>query len=133
MLEGAEWRLERGEYDLACFEAEQAAQLALKALLYELSGSTPRIHDLGELLGVLYDFLRKAGLEDAAGRVADFASRERRRLWLLSDAYYRGRYGAAPYTREDALDCIEAARGVLRLAGELRRAVHRGDSGEAAA
>ena len=73
MLEGALWRLGRGEYDLACFEAEQAAQLALKSLLYELLGMAPRIHDLGELLGLLHRALSEAGLEGLAEVVASTA------------------------------------------------------------
>ncbi|WP_338252736.1 HEPN domain-containing protein [Pyrodictium abyssi] len=89
----ARWRLGRSEYDLACFEAEQAAQLAVKALLYRLTGSMPRLHSLGELLGILVRFLREAGAGEAAETVAGFASGNRRRLWLLEDAYYRGRYG----------------------------------------
>lgn len=88
MLEGAQWRLGRGEYDLACFEAEQAAQLAVKSLLYELLGSTPRIHDLSELLGLLYKALADAGLTGLAERIAILGQERRRGLWLLSDSYY---------------------------------------------
>lgn len=43
--------LDRGEYDLACFLAEQAVQLKIKALLVRVAGYTPRGHGLRELLG----------------------------------------------------------------------------------
>ncbi len=41
MLEGAKWRFGRGEYDLACFEAEQAAQLYVKYLLLRFMRGHP--------------------------------------------------------------------------------------------
>ena len=134
MLEGARWRLGRGEYDLACFEAEQAAQLAVKALLYEFTGSAPRIHSLSELLGVLHRFLVEAGLEEAASLVAGFAMKQRRRLWMLEEAYYRGRYGYIEYSRGEAEDCIHAAESLLALLEEVRRRAGAGEaaSGEAA-
>ena len=121
MLEGAEWRLNRGEYDLACFEAEQAAQLAVKALLYELTGSTPRIHNLSELLGVLRRFLDEAGLEKETETVASFALARRKQLWMLEEAYYRGRYGLVEYVRSEAETCIRVARELLELLSGVRR------------
>ena len=123
MLEGARWRLGRGEYDLACFEAEQAAQLALKSLLYELLGSAPRVHDLGELLGLLYRALAGAGLGELAGRIASFAQEQRRRIWLLSDAYYRGRYGLVDYERGEAEECVGTAARILELVRGVREAL----------
>ncbi len=41
MLEGAKWRFSRKEYDLACFEAEQAAQLYVKYLLLQVMWGCP--------------------------------------------------------------------------------------------
>ena len=125
LLEGALWRLERGEYDLACFEAEQAAQLALKALLYEATGSAPRTHDLSTLLGTLYRFLRDSGLEQEARQVASHAQEHRPLIWLLEDAYTKARYGDIEYTERDAQDCVEEARRLLGLAERLRQALHR--------
>ncbi|MEB2837341.1 MAG: HEPN domain-containing protein [Desulfurococcales archaeon] len=114
----------QGEYDLACFEAEQAAaQLALKPLLYELLGSAPRIHDLGEFLGLLHRALEEGGLEGPAGLLVDLVRGRRRDTWLLSDSYYRGRYGCVDYTADEADRCIGAAREVLRLVEEVRRAL----------
>jgi len=94
MLEGARWRLERGEYDLACFEAGEAAQLYLKYLLLKLCGATPRVHRLSEPLSRLYSALRE-GFEGLAEEVADFASTRRRSLRFLEESYFRGRYGFA--------------------------------------
>ena len=99
------------------FEAEQAAQLALKSLLYELLGMAPRIHGLGE-----------AGLEGPAGLVAEAARAHRQGLWLLEDAYYRGRYGLEEYTQGEAALCLEAARAVLGLVEEVRRTLAQGEA-----
>jgi len=125
LLEGALWRLERREYDLACFEAEQAAQLALKALLYEALGSAPRVHELSTLLGNVYRLLRDSGLEQEARQVASHAQEYRPIIWLLEEAYYKGRYGDIDYSERDARDCIEEARRLLGLAERLREALHR--------
>jgi len=122
MLDAARWHLGRGFYDLACFEAEQAAQLALKHVLYFLEGSAPRIHSLSELLGLLYRFLARAGLEDVAQRVADFTAGSRHRLWVLEDAYYQARYGHIEYGEEDARQCIELAEAIIRLVEEVKKA-----------
>ena len=85
MLEGAEWRLSRGEYDLACFEAEQAAQLGIKAVLYKFLGSTPRVHEISELLGALHRVLESSGKTMLADRLASFAQSHRRLLRLLAE------------------------------------------------
>jgi len=46
----AEHHAEHGPYWLACFEAQQAAELYLKALLVSIAGTYPFTHDLAELL-----------------------------------------------------------------------------------
>jgi HEPN domain-containing protein len=119
MLEGAEWRLHRGEYDLACFEAEQAAQLGIKAVLYKFLGSAPRVHEISELLGVLYKLVESADKREAAQRLAEFVQSRRRQLWLLSDSYYRARYGYIDYDEDDAKNCVKAARELLKLLAEI--------------
>lgn len=110
------------------FEAEQAAQLAIKALLHELTGSVPRAHSLSELLGVLDRFLARAGLEEEASLIAGFAAGQRRRLWMLEEAYYRGRYGYVEYGREEAEECVNTAESILAVLEEVRR---RAEAGEA--
>ena len=52
-LEEAGRHVEVGHYWLACFEAQQAAELYLKALLVALTGAHPYTHDLVELLRTL--------------------------------------------------------------------------------
>ena len=52
-LSEAERHVRTGYYWLACFEAQQAAELYLKALLVALTGTHPYTHDLVELMEVL--------------------------------------------------------------------------------
>ena len=52
-LREAEKLLEEGEYDIACFNAEQSLQLYVKSVLLKLFGEAPRIHGVRELLGYL--------------------------------------------------------------------------------
>jgi len=49
-LVNAERHLGEGVYWLACFEAHQASELYLKALIVALTGSHPYTHDLTERL-----------------------------------------------------------------------------------
>ena len=117
MLEGAKWRFSRREYDLACFEAEQAAQLYVKSLLLRLCGAAPRAHRLSELLGRLYSALRE-DFKDVAEELARFTSSSRRSVWFLEESYYRGRYGYVEYSEEDGRECIDTAEKLIDL---LRR------------
>ncbi len=125
MLEGAKWRFNRGEYDLACFEAEQAAQLYVKSLLLRVCGVAPRVHRLSELLGRLYSALRE-DFEDVAGELANFTSSFRRSVWFLEESYYRGRYGYVEYSKEDGRECIDTAEKLINLLRRVEEVVSRG-------
>jgi len=52
-LEAAKENFLRGLYDVACFEADQAVQLMLKAYLLKYRGFIPRTHSVRKLLGEL--------------------------------------------------------------------------------
>jgi HEPN domain-containing protein len=95
-------------HNWACFSAEQAAQLAVKALLHGL-GRAPWGHDLaalGEQLGA-------AGLE--------LANEDRDRLLRLARHYVAARYpdahaGGSPgrrYSQSDADQALADARAIL--------------------
>ena len=125
MLDGARWRLGRGEYDLACFEAELAAQLYLKSTLVRVLGDAPRIHGLSELLGRLYSALRK-NYPDLAESVARLASSMRGRIWFLEESYFIGRYGLADYSEEDGRECVETAEKIIDVLGRVSARVSSG-------
>lgn len=114
-LELARYSLERGFYDMAAFNAEQAAQLYLKATLLELIGDFPRTHSILLLLGEL----KRVNEKD----VEDFIRRNKRRLHVLEDAYLTSRYFYKFFDREDAEDLIAAAEEVVSLCEELRRSL----------
>jgi HEPN domain-containing protein len=91
-----------------CFDAQQAAEKAIKAVLLKLGVPFPFIHDLGGLL----DLIRKAGgtvprsVRDA-GRLTRFAVVTR----------YPGI--AEPVSHEDYKRSIRIAEGILRWAEKL--------------
>lgn len=97
-----------GPYNWACFAAEQAAQLAIKALLHGL-GQAPWGHDL--------DRLRQ--LTEAAG--VDLGDETAHRLRRLGRHYIPSRYadnhasGAASehYDERDAVEAVADAEAIL--------------------
>jgi len=103
-LREARRHLAEGVYWLACFEAHQASELYLKALLTSLTGLHPYTHDLGELL----DSLKALGV-DAPGDVALAAE-------LLTPHYTLARYpGRRAYTYSSARAslCVESCEKVV--------------------
>jgi len=56
--------LEIGEYFIACFNAEQAAQFILKAALIKVSGAKPYTHKFTNLIRMLHEAIVKPLNED---------------------------------------------------------------------
>ncbi len=110
---------ERGYYDLAAFNLEQACQLLLKAELLRTRGGYPRTHSLVRLL-------RELGREE-------FARENIGHLTKLEDAYITSRYYVREFHREeieellrfyerfraevDSEDPLERVRRALRASG----------------
>jgi len=115
MLRLAERLLGEGEYDLAVLNAEYAAQLYIKSVLYRLSGEEWRGHSVKTLLGALSYVLRDLGLEELAEEVADFVRRSRRVLAELEEAHVRAVYGVFQYSRDQAETLVMAAKSVVEL------------------
>ena len=118
-LAAARDSLKAGRFDVACLEAEQAAQLAIKAALIRIGGAVPRSHSLRRIL---------ASLGTAVGAVekaSRFVREWRAELLALEDAYLRSRYGVEIYSREEAEICLSIAREVVEwvasLVGEMTR------------
>ncbi|AEA11574.1 HEPN domain protein [Thermoproteus uzoniensis 768-20] len=86
-------------YNAACFNAHQAAEMLLKGLIVDATGSHPFTHSLTELL----DVLRRLGRD-----VPDEVYREAE--WL-EPHYVLARYparGVKPYGETTAARCISA-------------------------
>ena len=106
---------EAADADLAVFFAEQAMQLYLKAVFYELFGDRVRGHSLRELLGILSRSLERHGYVELAGEIRSFVGEHRSRLALAEEAYVGGRYGDTSYTRDDVERLIEVARDLITV------------------
>lgn len=104
-LKAARHSLEAGDYEWACFQAQQSAEKALKALLYDRGYTSIMTHSLKELI-------REAGrLEPSVKKF----SREAKMLDLvyIPSRYPNGLAGdLAPtefYEKEDAQQCLNYA------------------------
>ena len=88
-----------------CFEAQQAAEKALKAVLISLEVEYPYVHDLARLLSLL----------DAAGASIPDAVRQ---AAILTPYALITRYPglARPVAEADYLAAVETAEGVVRWA-----------------
>jgi len=114
------------DYDLATFFAEQAAQLYIKAVYYELFGDVLRGYRLRELLSTLVKALEKHGYSELAESIISFVDSSRRALIDLEEAYTASRYGYVDYTKEDAERAAETVRRLVNLLEEVVRRVKLG-------
>lgn len=96
-LRSAERNLMAGEYEIACFDSHQAAELALKGLHIFKYGSRPYTHDLialAEPLGLDHEF-----------------------LLALTAFYTPSRYpeSAISFNERIAIRCVETAKEVIEF------------------
>ncbi len=123
MLSLAEELYQRGLYDLAVLNAEYAAQLFVKALLYRVTGEEWRGHSIRQLLSVLALALRRQGFERQAELIEDFVKQFRRHLAELEEAHTRAVYGIYEYSKEQAEKILDIARRVVELTRTLSREI----------
>ncbi|MBD3190899.1 MAG: HEPN domain-containing protein [Candidatus Heimdallarchaeota archaeon] len=107
-LESAENRFKNKDWDLTCFFAEQSVQLYIKAVILELSGSSPRIHSLRRLIALL-------------GQIIDEKIEyERKSLLFLESAYFNARYLPFKYEKQDAEEALRIAKELITLVKNYR-------------
>lgn len=100
--------LREGSYDIAAFMAEQAVQLFLKSVIFELTGEVPRTHACRQLMSALRDLLGCSSLDDFI--------RENRSLFIrLEEAYIGSRYLPREYEKEEAEELVHFAEKVIEL------------------
>jgi len=113
---------EEGDYDGACFNAaEEAIQLAAKALLYRFFGEAPRIRGSKTLLARLRNLLMDSGRDDVATVVGRFVADNRDALDILEESYIMARYGAVEYGERQGRLCIDVAKKALEVLREVER------------
>ncbi len=97
-LRAARRNLEAGDYAISCFDSQQAAELALKALHICRFGSKPYTHNLvalAEPFGLQHDFLLTLSLFYTLSRYPESES--------------------ISFSREMALRCVETASEVVEF------------------
>jgi len=120
-LTSAEGDSERGDYNWTCFKAQQAAEMAVKALLHGL-GLPTYGHSVSRLLS------------DLASREVSVSSDLMRSAQVLDRYYVPTRYPnawaeGAPheyFAQEDARDALSLAGKVLEWVEELWRYLEKG-------
>lgn len=119
-LESANGDFERGDYNWACFKTQQAAEMAVKALLYGL-GIPAYGHSISKLL-----ILLKSKKVDVPEEIIESAKK-------LDKLYIPTRYPnawpeGAPheyYTKSDATEAIDKAREIIKWVKELWKSLER--------
>ena len=111
-LDAAKDRLLKGDYDLACFLAEQAVQLYLKAALLHRTGEIPRSHSIRTLISILFDSAKDKEL-------LEFSKKNRLTLRLLEHAYIASRYLFDRFDKDDAEEAIKVAEKVFNVVQKL--------------
>jgi len=112
--------------DLSLFFAEQAIQLYVKAVYFELFGGRIRGHRIREMLGLLAKSLEAEGFKVHASRVLEFIAQHRDNLIILEEAYSMSRYGDIEYSKDDASLAILIAKSLVNLLEEVCRDVKLG-------
>ena len=111
-LKAARDSLEDGNHEWACFQAQQAAEKALKALLLGL-GRGAWGHSLVELLGELSGIYG-----EAASLLADARELDRHFIPARCPSAFKSGYPGMYYDGETAKRAIERAEAILRWARE---------------
>ena len=107
-LDTAIYNFEKGRYDLAAFNIEQAIQLYIKTKLLELLGEFPRTHSLVALLRELSRVFKEEEVER-------FRKENIGMLTKLSDVYITSRYYTREFYKDEVKELIEFAYKVRRL------------------
>ncbi len=103
---------EKGFYDLALFHIEQAAQLLIKAKLFELLGEYPKTHDLIFLLEEL-----KKVWKEKENEIEEFIKKNKVNLSRLIDIYITARYHARDFYAEEVEEMLKLLENLKRILG----------------
>lgn len=107
--------MDRGILDIAASHVHQACQLRVKASILRLTGNTPRVHGVRELLGILAHTLEELGFRRESDMVMDFTRRFRDVLIDIEASYTETRYSAYTPSRGVVESMYRVARELFKL------------------
>ncbi|MCF8885681.1 MAG: HEPN domain-containing protein [Nitrososphaerota archaeon] len=114
MLKSGRRSLLEGDYDIAAFMADQAVQLYIKSVIFELTGELPRVHVVRQLINILRDLLGDPDVFDG------FVRENRSLLIRLEEAYISSRYMPRKYDREEAEELLDFAEKVIEFVKSIK-------------
>ena len=114
-----------GYYDNSAFHVEQALQLYIKAVVFELFGKEYEGHGIRELLSYLARLLRENGYDELAVKVNDVVREYRNFFVSIEEAYIDSRYWDVEYD-EGVKELIDFAERVINFLEEVVKSVKLG-------
>jgi len=123
LLKHAYIYLNDGDFDLACYNCQQALELYLKSIIYELFSEEVKTCSLRELFEKLYEKLRSTGRVRDAELVESLVENYKNAISGLEGANIDARYGMKPYDRRDAINSIEAVEQIIEKLEKIRRRI----------
>jgi len=123
LLKHAYIYLNDGDFDLACYNCQQALELYLKSIIYELFSEEVKTCSLRELFEKLYEKLRSTGRVRDAELVESLVENYKNAISGLECANIDARYGMKPYDRRDAINSIEAVEQIIEKLEKIRRRI----------
>lgn len=115
-----------GHYDTSAFHVEQALQLYIEAIIFELFGKDYVGHGIRELLGYLSKLLKENGYEDLSTKVNELIREYREQLIAIEDAYIDSRYEDVDYYEEESKELIDVAEKIINFLEEVAKNVKLG-------
>ncbi len=111
--ETAKFNFEKGMFDIAAFNIEQAAQLYIKYAIFNILGDFRKTHNIKQLLEDYYKATKKR-------EVLDFITINLKTLEELEEIYIQSRYIPANFFKEDIeklFNFLEELKNILNING----------------
>ena len=115
--------MNKGILDIAAFHVHQACQLRVKASILRLTGNTPRVHGVRELLGILAHALEELGFRRESDMVMDFTRRFRDVLIDIEASYTEARYSAYTPSRSVVESMYRVVKELFELLDRVENIV----------
>ena len=113
-LEASRNSYEKGYWDVACVEAEIAAQLALKALIAKIGLTPPQINGIRRLVKLVARLH-----QDIGEKLVSHTKSIRERVIVLERCREIGQHSPEPADEEEAYIALEAAKDLVEFTKNL--------------